>query len=157
MRAIQYELSDLSVLGKMHEFVIDQRNELFLLLHTSAWMKNKSSPKKYQDVSYWYDRLHESGAKITVLEGVDDYQLSHQKLIMRRFLIPDRKKQRRAELIYGSANITNNSKKNIESAFFFPRLSKLLERQLVLDFDKIVSLPSTKPWPVWKSLYPPPS
>ena len=103
MRAIQYELSDLSVLGKMHEFVIDQRNELFLLLHTSAWMENKSSPKKYQDVSYWYDRLHESGAKITVLEGVDDYQLSHQKLIMRRFLIPDRKKQRRAELIYGSA------------------------------------------------------
>ena len=41
VREIQYELSDLSVLGKMHEFVIDQRNELFLLLHTSAWMKIK--------------------------------------------------------------------------------------------------------------------
>ena len=126
------------------------------MLDARPWMKDESIPKKYKDCAYWYDKIVSAGGDIYIYEGDDEFKISHQKWIAR---IPfDRtgslEKASKAEMIYGSANMTNASKQNLESAFYFPAISKLLRKQLFVDLAKIINLPNTVLWQLWKHRHP---
>ena len=160
--ACQYELSDLKLLECFYNCLTESKKtyhktNMVIMLDARPWMKDESNKIKYKDCAYWYDKIVSAGGDIIIYEGDDKFKISHQKWIARlpfdnwgNFLT----KARESEMIYGSANMTNASKQNLESAFYFPAMSKLLRRQLFLDLAKMSKLPNTVSWQRWKRRHP---
>ena len=151
--ACQYELTDLKILESLGEF-LSCGNHLRLCINGLPFLRTKAT-RKALDTCYWYDMFESTRrSSIYVFEGESDFQINHQKwLLRRRNPNSELKQTSNSELLYGSANLTNNSKQSIESGFYFPDVSKLLSQQLVDDFTIISSLPGSMKWKDWKAKY----
>ena len=126
-----YDLSDLVILEKLLDI-----DYLELIVDVRGWLKEEKPGKSYRTDRAKYLEEIDKGANrwLSFYDHPDDYGSMHQKWVMGHAK-PELNREK--TLIYGSYNFSDNAKKNIESALFFPLLTPGLHAQFRSDFEHL--------------------
>ena len=141
-----YDLSDLLILEKLVEC-----KSVMLLLDGRPWLKKDSQYRR--DRIAYYDKItQENGNQISIYDHPKNlpgkaFNSMHQKWLL------GISKHGDCSIIYGSYNMSDNAKVNIESALCFPIVSPNLLFQFQQDFMHLVIQECTYSWKEFKVKY----